>query len=216
MIRATPGSARLAALRAGGAPAHLVRPSHDRCTDAPDHLRRRFGPEGPLSYRACGPTLSLRRNATIGNNLGRRSRINGRPAVADDGSDATDPGPDHEPSNHGSFGQQARLRYGGAYRSRSFAPHRSPPESTGGDRHVRRVWRRRRSSPPAGRLARRPDQAERLGGVPGRSRVDACSRRGIPRSSRSAWRTLAAATRSGSRVIVFASQSMYDGSNAAT
>lgn len=64
----------------------------------------------------------------------------------------------------------------------------------------------------ADRVQPRPGdrQAERLG------RAGAgCARRGTPRASRSPWTTRAAATRSGSRVTVLATQSMYDGSNAA-
>ena len=52
----------------------------------------------------------------------------------------------------------------------------------------------------------------RLSATPVRARWE---RRPIPRASRSAWTTRAAATRSGSRVTVPATQSMYDGSKAA-
>ena len=60
------------------------------------------------------PNVTPRRNATIGNYLGRRSRIKGRPSVhLMTVQMPRIPTLDHEPSNYGSFGQQARIsRYG--------------------------------------------------------------------------------------------------------
>ena len=70
-----------------------------------------------------------------------------------------------------------------------------------------------------GRSSRPGDHGPRRLGGPYAERVAragaGCVRRGTPLESRSVWTTRAAATSSGSRVTVPATQSMYDGSNAA-
>ena len=95
-------------------------------------------------------------------------------------------------------------RHGGAHRTSSSPLRRSPPGSRGAIVTFR-------ATAPAARLRPRQACARRS------FSTDRCVLgRTTPRSSRSAWTTRAAATSSGSRVIVRASQSTYDGSNAAT
>jgi len=182
-----------------GACAHLVRASRSGAPTRPTIAaaisgRVRHSPSGDP-----GPVLALRRNATFrelpGASVTDRETAFGSP---DDGSGAEDPGRDHEPSNHGSFGQQARpaLRQSSSLSFFRRSIDRLPV--SGGDRRFRVT------------------QAVRPWVLPTSVALATCSRRAIRRSSRSAWTTRAAATSSGSRVIVRASQSTYDGSNAAT
>ena len=181
----------------GGACWHLVRPSRIGAPMRPTIAAATSGRVG--HYQLGGPSLvlALRRNATIGNYLGRRSRIAKRPSVhlmtvqapripvaitsrvtTDHSASRPDP------------------RHGRAHRSASF---RAPSIASRFRGAIAVFWR---SS----------SQAER----PRPTAAATWSRRATRRSSRSAWTTRAAATSSGSRVIVRASQSTYEGSKAAT
>ena len=99
---ASGGSAALVVLRR----TWYARPSY-RCAGAPDHRSMTSGRTnhcGPADRPSVPPTP----NATIGNHLGRRSRVKETASVARGRFRRRDPGPDHEPSNYGSFGHQAR------------------------------------------------------------------------------------------------------------
>lgn len=159
-----------------------------------------------------GPGSHCRRDAPAGsvlptptrdrtrNYLGRRSR--GRERTSTRGwSESGIPDPAHEPNNW-VFGQQAWWTVGtAALICSSFFSDVNALRYRGA---FSRPAHGARSAAPWRRQAVRP----------GRSGVGRARRR-TPRPSRSDWTTRAAATRSGSRVTVPASQSTYEGSNAA-
>ena len=173
-----------------------------RCAGAPDHRACPDGTRVPLPAPRTGPSvLPTPTRDRTGNEPGA--------SVTEQGTDVVSrkvrariPGPVHEPSNW-ALGHQAWWTVGTAALIRSFiqrtiALRYRGAISRSGDRSRRSAREAvvvRRSGPAApasgGRGAGRP-------GDPGR-----------------AWTTRAAATSSGSRVTVPASQSMYDGSNAA-
>ena len=130
-----------------GAFEHLVRPSRSGAPTRPTIAAVISGRVRHSPYAVLGPRLALRRNATFGNYLGRRSRIAKRPSVhlmtvrapripiaitsrvtTDHSASRPDP------------------RYGRAYRSIHFALHRSPPGFG-------------RRSPRPARFLRRSDRA---------------------------------------------------------
>ena len=182
--------------------------------------RRIFGTSRSLRCVDGRAYLAPSRNAT---NPGRTWGVGHGSGKAfgslDDGSSAADPGPGHEPNNR--IIRPAGLGRGTA---ELIAPvHLAASQialgSSGSDlpfparcrRNPGLVGRWGRRAPRAPirrrRQAVRPLPDELTGGR---------SCRTTPLTSRSSRTTRAAATRSGSRVIVVASQSMYDGSKAAT
>jgi hypothetical protein len=184
-----------------GANEHLVRPSRCGAPVRPTIAAAISGRVGHSQFGLPSAVLALRRNATFGNYLGRRSRIAERPSVhlmtvrapripvaitsrvtTDHSASRPDP------------------RYGRAHRSTSFRAPSVASRVSGG------------RSPRLGPMA----QAERPRPTSATVALATWSRREICRASRSSWTTRAAATSSGSRVTVRASQSMYDGSKAAT
>ncbi len=224
--------ARIGPTSPGGAWMHLVRASRCGARMRPtiEPACRGQGCHCPCSWGGRNVLHTPTRDRTGNKHLGRRSRIRKR-TLSRGGSREGSRFPITSRVT-GSFGHQARKSVGTAAliaRSRIIC-HRSPSgiggrsrisgRSAGSEPPIRSSRPRRLARTRASALRvreRAPGAWQRRHGRsgggdlqavrPGRTGIG-CDRRPTPRASRSAWMTRAAATSSGSRVTVPATQSM--------